>query len=164
MSKAKIFDLLNLLVVTSGKPQDLKRLEIYTENLAEFPPQKVESAIRWCMQNLKFFPSLSEIRHQIKPPKTIDDEASDMTGEIIDTVSRLGSWNEKSAKLKLGESAWRAVTLYGGWKNLCLVGLDQLPIVRAQLRRLCATRVIESRRQLYYGTKSKIEEQKKNEV
>lgn len=68
-------------------------------------------------------------------PSTKDD-ANAIAGNIIDAISRFGSYNAIKAKEFLGDKAWRLIDMSGGWSVLCDIENDQIPAWRAQLRDL----------------------------
>jgi len=122
-------------------------LKIFLNSIADLPEQIVLDGIMRCALELKYFPSIAEIRHRANPSEGITDEviANDTVSKVIQAMSKFGYTNSDKAKEFIGELGWELVTREGGWENVCRnVELDQLPIYRAQWRELIKAIILQA--------------------
>lgn len=148
--KNQIFNELVLLAIALGTEETEERLQVLANILSEYDPIEVKKAIKWAALNLKFFPKPVELLERICPKPDAQD-ADALAGEIIKCITRFGYMQGRETRKHVGEVAWSAVEMAGGWSLLCETPRDQLANLRAQLRGMCLASLnapeIESRRQ-----------------
>lgn len=118
-----------------------QQLQMYAEDLMEFPAAQVERAIK--VWNTKKPPE----GHNPRPPKPCDiidllapkvsmeAEANALAASILKCVSTCGYTQPKRAEETIGPIGWQIVQARAGWKNLCeTVTVDNLTTMHAQLR------------------------------
>jgi hypothetical protein len=124
------------------KVLSVEKAQIYYEFLERFSEQEINTLVKLCIAKFKYFPMISELRDEIsvlRNGKPLDerDVAYDMAGAIIEAISRFGYTGEAEAYRHLGAEAQYAIERFGGWRELCQTQVDNLSIVRAQLRDIC---------------------------
>ena len=111
-----------------------ERLKVYSELLVgELTPLELRASIKNIVFKCKYFPSVAEIVEIVRPSP--DDQANNIAGKILESVSSFGSYQGKEAKEFLGPD-WDVVIGYGGWALLCKLENKDLTSARAQLRDL----------------------------
>lgn len=101
----------------------------WLEFFASVNPEDFLKAIKSHIATNKFIPCVADLNELLNPPKN-DFGAQ----KIIQAIGKFGSYDEIGAKAYLGD-LWPAVERYG-WKNLCLLEVDQLPTITAQLKQV----------------------------
>jgi len=135
--KEKIFETLAGFACLFENEPSVERLQAYTEELAKYSPEKLTQTFNELKKTADRFPSLSQIIKIIDPIADEKDQANELAGEIIDCISRLGSYNADEVKKKVGDIGWFAIERFGGWSQLCQINYDQMGTARAQLRDIC---------------------------
>lgn len=137
MGKKEIFDeLKNVAMICNGDTGE-ERLKAYTEFLFNKLGDKAVDAVKKINGKTSFFPSIKEILDNHQPPEDLDLKAQFIADEIVDAISAFGYPNELEAQKHIGPIGWSAVLGMGGWKTICKTQINDLPTLRAQLRRSC---------------------------
>lgn len=112
-----------------------ERLKFYSELLVgELTPEELKASIKNIIFKCKFFPSIAEIIEIVRP--SVDDQANEIAGEILNSIRNFGTPEVKEAMAFLGPEKWDVVTRFGGWSILSKLEYDQMNTARAQLREL----------------------------
>ena len=137
-----IFEALRRLSVALKADETKERLQLYTEYLIKkYEPKQIAGAIERSVQELKFFPSLSELIKFIEEPVDIETDSQIMAGEILDAAKQFGQYRAKEAREAIGVKAWFSVERFGGWDTICNLTYDQLGTARAQLKNVCKSAI-----------------------
>lgn len=137
----KIYDALAKLSVLFDNPPSQTRLKAYVEVLNDYNEADITFGIKSAQIECDRFPSLAWLIKKMQGVGTEMDAALQMSGEIIESISRFGRMRGDEAKEYLGEVAWLAVERSGGWNNLCQITNNQVPTTKAQLRDICASQL-----------------------
>lgn len=134
------------LSVYYQKPLDDTTLVMYCEDLADYDFDQVQLAMRKYRQNPKnkFMPLPAQLIEMFSPQISEDQAAREITGRIVEAVSRFGYARGEDAKEYIGEIGWSVIQVYGGWIGLC-EGLGiyfSNDSFNAQCRELVKARVI----------------------
>lgn len=117
-------------------------VEMYAEDLAEFAPEQIASALKQMRRDPKVrrFPLPAEIAALIAPPITPEDDAKEAATRILGAVPKFGWANPTDARAYIGELGWRVVEMQGGWQYLCeTLKPSMVPTLQAQFRELAKT-------------------------
>jgi len=120
-----------------GNQIDQIRARMYAIAILESGCKDIPSLLKQSLKAHTRFPSAAELIKLSKGNIDEKDNAVLLSGKIIDAISKFGYMNKQDAKSYLGDQAWRAVELFGGWERLCRADLSQMQSIRAQLRDLC---------------------------
>lgn len=123
-------------------------LDMYAEDLADLPPQKVLSAMEEYRKSPKNtrMPLPAQIRALCNP--AVDDEslAKEAAARIPQAIRRYGYTNPAEAREFIGPLGWQVVERNGGWQSLCETMTDQqLGFFQAQARELVKAHIQLSR-------------------
>lgn len=144
--KEKLFDELSVLSLAVGQPQSDERLIVYADILCEYDFKAVVSVLRNMAKTEEFFPKPNKIISKISGTDfSTEDLSNEIAGEIIESISSFGRYNEAAAKNHLKEK-WAIVENYGGWSVLCETEFDNLTTVKAQLRDLSKAHINRGKR------------------
>lgn len=109
----------------------------YLDRLKPYGWQRVNTAILALMENLRRFPTVEDIKEAMgivaENPITEEDEAIQLVGLIFQTISRVGGYNPKVAKERIGAFGWELIEQYGGWAALCNIEEDRRVGITAQM-------------------------------
>lgn len=142
--KKTIFNQLKKLALILEPSINPERLQIYTELLSQFPIEKIEGALGWCMLNCNRFPVPAQIIARIQPPKQEErpiDQAQELSGSILEAARRFGRYQYEEAIKFLGPIAIAVINRFGGWNNICEMEMTDYT-ARAQLREQCLSVLI----------------------
>lgn len=131
--KAKLFSELKMLAAILSADVTREVFQAYVEMLSDYEFSDCKKAIKWAATNCKFFPKPVELIERIKPKPTREDGGY-LAGLAIECINRFGYHQSRAAKEYMGNEAWNAVQMTGGWDVLCNTPKDQLGSLRAQLR------------------------------
>ena len=113
-------------------------IELYDRLLAPVGYEKLCQGLRHIMADRTSrdpFPSIREIREAAEPAFNVENEASEIAGNIVAAVSRIGPYRCQEARDLIGETGWVVVTREGGWVNICqALTYENLAILKAQWR------------------------------
>lgn len=120
-------------------PFDALDMEIYEEGLKDVGFEAAYNALKEiaASQGLSKIPTVKQILQKCGLSDLDPEEVANLgAGKIIEAVAKFGGYRAIEAQGYLGPELWSAVTMSGGWENLCMMDNDQLPTIRAQLRQL----------------------------
>jgi hypothetical protein len=133
--KKEIFLNLQKLALFIGQEQTTERLKAFTEKLSVYDLKTILFGISRASEKFTFFPSYAQLLQFIDPEPSASDKNDFIAGEIIASIRPFGSYQSKKAKEHLGELAWRAVEYMGGWQAICSTDIENIGILRAQLKK-----------------------------
>jgi hypothetical protein len=119
-------------------PDDAVRM--HAEALADLPLERVRAAYNQIARTTVYrkMPLPGAVREIVAPSPDAKEIARDesliLSGRILEAIGKFGSYREREAQLFLGDRAWDAVRVFGGWGQLCGIQSDEMPNIRAQLR------------------------------
>ncbi len=131
----KIFQKLVLLAITLGTDESELRLKAMAKILSSYDTERILMAIDEIALKNIFFPRPVEIIQLVEGSPDKDD-ANLLAGRIIEAISRFGWPNESEARKYVGEEAWDAILMAGGWVTICTNENCNVESLRAQLRDL----------------------------
>lgn len=121
-----------------GKAGDVNRLGIYSTALKDFPAEVIEKACAKMVLESKFLPAVSEIVDAVKSLMGTADESL-----------RVRSWDEAWGEIekKMQSTPWGRTPEFSrpeiaaavsnfGWRDLQATLVEDMPTVRAQMRRM----------------------------
>lgn len=112
------------------KPPTEQGAKIWLGFFAETNAEEFLKAVKSHVATSKFIPTVADINEKLNDNSL---EAWDEAwGKVLKAVRRFGTYNEKEARLALGET-FQAVDCLG-WKNICLAPSSNLGTLRAQFR------------------------------
>lgn len=112
---------------------------LLVSDLSEYPEDRVLHALTRCRKELSRFPTVSDIVDRIAPEERPETKAVLIAHSIVEAVSKDGWTNPDRAKERMGEEAWRVVSMAGGWNTVCETLTDRnKPTLIAQWRDLAA--------------------------
>jgi len=120
-----------------GNQMDQIRARMYAIALLDSDCKDIPSLLKESLKTHSRLPSAAELIKLSKGNIDEKDNAVLLSGKIIDAIAQFGYMNKQEAHNYLGDQAWRAVELFGGWERLCRADLSQMQSIRAQLRDLC---------------------------
>jgi len=144
--RAQIFEVLRKMAPLYEFPPKQKRIEAYCSMLDKFDPERLTLCLKEMLRESNKFPEIGRILKFLDPQPTIDDQAVEMASEIMRVVREIGSYNIVSAREQLGEIAWLAVERAGGFIEIGLSDIKNMGTLRAQLREICRTAIMTSKR------------------
>lgn len=127
-----------MLFGSFDKGDDKQRIAIYSKLLEDIPTELLSKSVKKLILENKFMPSIAEIV----------DAAKSLMGSIDDT-KRTKSWDEAWGEIQrqmhdafiykkpvFSSPEIAEAALNFGWKDLCCTLEKDMPIVRAQVRRM----------------------------
>lgn len=132
--KSQIYSALAKFAVMFDQEITAERIQAYTEELADYPPEAVIKAIKTLKRTSRRYPPLCDFIELIEPKIATRDEGVMVANKIIEAVKKFGWIRTQEAAEHLGDIAWSAVQGAGGWTTVCQCPIDDLGILRAQLR------------------------------
>lgn len=132
-----ISESLTLLFGAYGRANDAQQISIYSEMLSDIPPMLLQMAIKKSIRECKFLPSIAEILEQCE-----------LLNGAVHEDARAKDWDEAWAEIQKAMQAtpWgktpqfstpeiaQAVNSFG-WLSLQTSLAEDMPTVRAQMRR-----------------------------
>lgn len=140
MTKQETAQLLALL--NSAYPRfkvagSAEALSIWHEMLEDLPGEVVAVAVKRMISTLEYPPTIADIRKAVASAAQ-DAQGKQKAGEawrkVIKAISDYGYYRPDEALAAIGEDAWRAVEMIGGWANLC-IGEEPESVLSAQFER-----------------------------
>lgn len=136
-NEAKIVKIIAMMFGAFGQGNDINRIKIYTQFLKSFPFEVVDKAVQKVILNCKFLPTIAELTSAIK-------ELSGAVNEDLRVRSWEEAWNEIQRKMQ--STPWgktpewsspeiKAAVDAFGWYDLQTCLADDMPTIRAQMRR-----------------------------
>ena len=98
---------------------DEYKSELYWENLRDLKNDDFAKAVKFLIQNNKFFPTIAEIRQVATGSQA---ESIDAWQELIDAFREVGWYGSPHFGNPI---IYECVRTFGGWKHLCDVPLDR---------------------------------------
>lgn len=124
-----------------GKQLDAGMVKAMVLAISDLKFEPVNNAIqKWLQEEIRF-PMPADIRARVlgPTPKPADerDAGTVAAAKIWEAISKFGSYRGEQAKEFMGEQAWAAVQMLGGWKVTCeSITLDSRANFFAQIRDL----------------------------
>lgn len=131
--RGKLFNELKMLAAILNADVTKEVIQAYVEILAVYDFEKCKRSIKWAATSCRFFPKPVELIDQINPKPTRED-GSHLAGLAIECIKKFGIHQASLAKEYMGDEAWGAVQMAGGWSLMCNTPNDQIGTMRAQLR------------------------------
>lgn len=113
-----------------GKTLSAPILEMYVDDLKEFPEEKIIAAYAAYRKNPKnkTFPLPAQIIEILSPEVSPNTQAHEIASRIRESIGRFGYSNPPEAEQYIGPIGWKIVKRMGGWSYLCQeVGLSIQP-------------------------------------
>lgn len=136
----KIIKLLRRFHEKNNQPFDQIDSDVYFYGLINADPEDVLRGLMEIVKSEGFskIPTVKQILEASGIKHVSDrDEAEEICGQIIFSISKFGSYQAVKAKEYLGEVAWMVVVRYGGWESLCSSKLEEKDFMRSSLRSIC---------------------------
>lgn len=135
--KKELFQALQTLAILKVGKMDKQRLMAYTEVLSKFALPRLLGAIKICMEEIKFFPDVSEIIKMVDPRPDTEDQAQSMCDNIVKAVLRYGRYQQDEIEKSLSEDERNALMKIGGPLTILDSMKNDMPMIRSQIRRSC---------------------------
>lgn len=84
-------------------------LTLWHKALKDLEADQLVFVLGHYLQFENYFPSLSQIINKINPKLDIETRAKEITGRVIESLGRFGSYHPKEAREYIGEVGWKAV-------------------------------------------------------
>jgi len=109
-------------------------IDVYAELLADIDAELLATAAKQITAEVKFFPTVAEIRERVLAIQAERDPIPDAVGawdELMREVRRVGymAWTETHFSTDIIAECARIF-----WRDACMTDTDNLPTVRAQFR------------------------------
>lgn len=136
-NEAKVVKVIAMMFGAFGQGNDINRIKIYTQFLKSFPAEVVDKAVQKVILNCKFLPTIAELAEAIK-------ELSGAANENLRVKTWEEAWNEIQRKMQsthYGKTPeWSSPEIKAavdafGWHDLQTCLADDMPTIRAQIRR-----------------------------
>lgn len=136
-NEAKVVKVIAMMFGAFGQGNDINRIKIYTQFLKSFPAEVVDKAVQKVILNCKFLPTIAELTEAIK-------ELSGALNENVRVKTWEEAWNEIQRKMQsthYGKTPeWSSPEIKAavdafGWHDLQTCLADDMPTIRAQIRR-----------------------------
>lgn len=136
-NEAKVVKVIAMMFGAFGQGNDINRIKIYTQFLKSFPAEVVDKAVQKVILNCKFLPTIAELTEAIK-------ELSGALNENVRVKTWEEAWNEIQRKMQsthYGKTPeWSSPEIKAavdafGWYDLQTCLADDMPTIRAQIRR-----------------------------
>lgn len=136
-NEAKVVKVIAMMFGAFGQGNDINRIKIYTQFLKSFPVEVVDKAVQKVILNCKFLPTIAELTEAIK-------ELSGALNENVRVKTWEEAWNEIQRKMQsthYGKTPeWSSPEIKAavdafGWHDLQTCLADDMPTIRAQIRR-----------------------------
>lgn len=134
---------INYLARVCNMPLEASDIGIMDSMLEDLGYERLSKAIGKILATRKGhdrFPSIRDIREAAgeaqDTPQNDHGTATEVAERIWTAIGKFGWPNGEAAKEFLGEPAWSAVLLSGGWQDACNAHEDQKGIFIAQMRDL----------------------------
>lgn len=131
--RARVLAALAMCAEACNRSFSDETLKAFVHLLRDLPLAGVLKELTVAMGDGKF-PSMNAIRAGVLGVVSDADEAQHGVDRIFAAISSYGGYRATEAKALLGELAWEAVRMHGGWKALCNMTYKEQGTIRAQLR------------------------------
>lgn len=134
IKKACIYEMSQLF---SQKVSDIK-IEAYAKMLRPYSVAQITMAFSNIVKKgSDFFPSCSRVIAEIMPTENREDVAQSMADNIVNQVLRFGRYQQREMGSYLTKPEKMALQRIGGCLTILDSNKDDMPTIRAQLRRTC---------------------------
>ena len=136
-NETEVVKVMAMMFGAFGQGNDINRIKIYAQFLKSFPVGVVEKAVQKVILNCKFLPTIAELTEAIK-------ELSGTANEDLRVKTWEEAWNEIQRKMqstqwgKTPEWSTPEIKAAGdafGWNDLQTCLAEDMPTIRAQIRR-----------------------------
>jgi hypothetical protein len=120
--------------------------EFWFREFGMVPVEQMRNCLDYWIRNETHFPSVSDIRktlgvHEADP----EVEARQISGRVIQAISKYGWCNATQAQEFVGELGWHVVACFGGWMTLCETTTANMNQLSAQMREFAKSAIISKR-------------------
>lgn len=118
------------------------RLRAYLKVLKQVTAEDLKRAGESILvdETLRRFPLPAQILAVCNPVLSPEEEAKEVAGRIIASVTKFGYSNQAEAREYIGNLGWEVVKMQGGWAELCRnMRNHMIPTLQAQYRELAIT-------------------------
>jgi len=109
------------------------RTQLYWENLKDLKNEDFEKAVKFIIQNNKFFPAIAEIR---QVTRNSDQDVLEAWNEFRDEIREHGVYNLPQFKRPIMH---KCVRYLGGWQTVSYVERKDMPFLQRDFERVYKT-------------------------
>ncbi len=144
MASEAVAKAIGIMAQLFGREISEEAILMLAYDLAEYPEDKVLTALGKCRKELRFFPTVADIVERINPSSNPESEAIEIASRMVRALHGYGADAVGMARAKelIGPIGWSVVTDNGGWANIVAgTYTKDLTFLKAQWRDLARVKI-----------------------